>query len=240
MVPSLTIAITTAPRPVCYLGATLEALDAASDRLSVRPDVHIFAEPGAVLPVGSDRPRAFHLNSERRGNWHNWRQAAKFLVEETDSQLLMTMEDDVLLAQSALVRVVDASRRPRHEGFGYFSLYVSGHHQRALPPPGREPEPVLKSFQRVWGACAWVFSRESLMRTLDHPIAAVWTGEKNVTNDPQLANGVDIAVGMILQDLGLPTYYFHPATAQHIGEHSTVGNDEGLTNHRRAAAAIDY
>jgi len=224
-VPSLlvSVGVTTAPRPANYLSRTLATL------LPQTQGVHIFAEPDSELP--DDEPGCYvHQSQYRLGNWHNWKQMCEWLLNHTATPFILTAEDDVIFSANAVADAVGfaaAQSRP----LGFVSLYTSGRYSRltAGKPPARfQPLRV----PRLWGACAWLFPRESLQRILDHPLCRNWAG---TTPGASQADGVDIAVGKILLNLQLPAYFATPSLAQHTGEHSAVGNNQGLTAGRTAS-----
>lgn len=222
--------ITTAPRQSCYLKQTLETL------LPQTGSAHIFAEPGSTLPLPNPDIHV-HQNAVRLGNWHNWLRMCHWLLENTPEPFILTAEDDVTFAEDAVPIAVEFIKYKHPAGF--VSLYTSGKYAKLTADNPAIGIRQLK-ISRLWGACAWLFQRKSLARIVSHPLARSWQGndhDKTII-DRANANGVDIAVGKILNDLKLSMYFAVPSLAEHIGEHSTVGNNEGLTIGRRALGFV--
>src|SRR6185503_4160137 len=83
-------------------------------------EIHVFQEPGTGIVPGPGV--VVHTNLRRLGMWHNWRQAAEYLLTQSDASFLLVCEDDLQLCPAAfelLASVLD----PLPPGFGLASLY---------------------------------------------------------------------------------------------------------------------
>lgn len=122
----LVIGITTAPRRPNYLQQTLRTVQFAVTQRAA--DIHIFAEPlSEPLPIPC---ATYHANPKRLGNWHNWLATAKWLLNNTDADHIITMEDDVLLTPLALLKADMAMEEFGDKQIGLLSLYTCGAYQR--------------------------------------------------------------------------------------------------------------
>ena len=245
--PNILTGITTAPRPETdYLAQTIASFIATHGWTPFRYQLKFYAEPGsqfsAYLPLCD-----WYENELRLGNWLNWKSAAEQLLSSArDSWMthILICEDDIVFAKNTFERLnVLLPQVEMYGNFGYLSLYTSGTHHRRVrrqtamtamaKKVGDEGNfAVMEDVQRLWGACAMVFSVESLEKILDTRAVRNWTGLK--TDPPGMPAGRDIVINEAARERGLHSWFMRPSCVQHIGVISTIGNNEGLTSGRRA------
>lgn len=220
------VAVTTAPRRNCTL---IECAD--SIRLAGWEPT-IFAEPGSTKTQFNTIE-----NESRKGVWHNWLNAARYALESTSANTIMTVQDDSLFHPDS--KAFAESILWPAKGVGYVSLYTPSHYSARY---GNAPGVIRVRTSSMWGACALIFSRKSLTSIVNHSVAKSWLGVAPRTNkavvmkrrqdNPHTIANSDTAIGAIVNSLGLSTYYVSPSPVRHIAEHSTIahGGNKGRRN----------
>ena len=226
------VAITTAPRQDCTLNKCVE---------SVRQcgwEPVIFAEPGSTV-VDCETV----WNSERKGVWHNWRQASEWCLAR-NTEFVMTVQDDALFHPESR-SFANAVLWP-HPDAGYLSLYTPQHYQQWSDGRPRPPGIYEVSTNSVWGAMALIFRPSVLRQLLDHPRAKTWLGAKpsrkkgesssafaarcesmrqSRLEDPAKIQNSDTAIGIILRKcLGKKLMYVSPSPVDHFAKFSSIGH----------------
>jgi len=211
---SLAIAMQVAPRREVTVGATMTSLRTAG---FVEP-LHVFAEPGAAVPDGSNV--LVHQNAENQGAFQNWRQAASFLLTTTAANWLLICQDDVQFAKRT--RSVLDQFLQTNPVAGFISLYTS----RAMVPSAVRNQPRLVPGWReaslhnngFIGAQALCFPRESLQQLVEHDRFRRHNSHRKI----------DVIVARVLQEgLHLPLWVHVPSLADHSGaSNSTLGRDK--------------
>jgi hypothetical protein len=131
---------------------------------------------------------------------------------------ILTCEDDIALESHAVSMGLEfLTTHPDgllslYTAERYLSEHAAGIHQLRVKP--------------LHGACAWLWPRDVLCRVLEHPLIEAWTGNtiSNKPSPPETWDGVDTVVGLILNDLEIPTYFPFPSLCQHLGEVSSLPN----------------
>jgi hypothetical protein len=240
-------AVITAPRSVSYLAQTAQSLVVAgAERL------HVFAEPATDLQplhhvVGC--PISLVQRSTRRGNFRNWMEAARHMLE-LDNEYILMCEDDVLFGRTSIGDGLAACSMLVNVGF--VSLYTPTHYQRlwrvldangkwtgkeyeskataqshatgggrTVVPRDFETGVYAHKFKSLYGALGLLFHRDMLARVVDHDIAKFWKDRYRQLPSEKLAC-VDTCIGEIMQVLQKDCYFFNPSRAQHIGEISSL------------------
>lgn len=216
--------VTTAPRKDCTLTTCIHHIRQAG----WEPLIH--AEPGSTQ---TDAKTVW--NEYRKGLWCNWLSAAEYALQETDADIILSMQDDVRLHPLSRAYVEHAAWPTKSTGF--ISLYTPKHYSikmRRLAPPGV----IRVNTQSLWGACALAFPRKALQRLLRTPTVLNWLGAKPRSGDesiydkrredPTLIANSDTAIGKACNLLGLEMYFCNPSLSDHIAEHSTVGHGGNL------------
>jgi len=225
----LVIGMNAAPRKTSYLAETLRSI-----RSQVDADVHIFYEPETKLPKPLPDFCHCHGNPERLGNFFNWINMARWLLDHTTSKWIMTVEDDVVFAKDAIPFALEICADYEPDDCGFFSLYKSARFNHAFRGTDGPLFQILPNVQ-PWGSCAWLFRRESVAPMLRHPIIRDWRGttpERGLRDDT--VDGIDIVVAVAYQAMSRKLFLFSPSLVQHIGADSAVGNNQGLTFGRTA------
>ena len=227
-----TVMVTTAPRRDCTL---LECVDSIR-RAGWEP--RVFAEPG------STKTDAWTFeNPSRKGVWHNWRDSASWCLRHTDSQYILTVQDDSLFHRDSRTFAESALWPARNAAF--VSLYTPKHYTinglREYRPAGINR---IKT-RSLWGACALIWDRRVLEAVIYHRIARGWVGaarnnkqRREFQKRPKwkVANS-DTAIGKICNDLKRPMFFVDPSPVSHIARHSSIGHggNDGRRNCYRCA-----
>ena len=234
-------AITTAPRPDPTIDQCVNSLIVAGF------DPVIFAEPES-----SEVSNALTIRHEKKlGVWHNWLYSCKYALENSDADVIMTVQDDALFhpdSFSYAEKVLWPS-----EDAGFVSLYTPKHYtikkNKELRPVG-----INRIYtQALWGSCAMIWDRRVLEAVINTDRAKNWIGvhPKKKTkerkeeilqkrrDDPSLINNSDYAIGDIVRRLGRSMWYVDPSAVSHISEHSTI-NHGGNTGRRNCWRCSDW
>ena len=237
------VAVTTAPREIPTITSCLESLVVAGF------NPYIFAEPdtnGLDLTTYGER---VIQNEERKGVWRNWTHSARYAIENSDADVIMTVQDDSLFhpdsktfAESILWPAKDV---------GFVSLYTPKHYsfrpkdKHELRAPG-----VNRIYTRsLWGACALVWPRKVLEEVLQDDIIYTWLGAPTRTksiwekkkeerrNDPTQIQNSDTAIGKIMNKMKRSMYFVDPSPVNHFATTSTTGHggNRGRRNCHRCA-----
>ena len=83
----------------------------------------------------------------------------------------------------------------------------------------------------VWGAVAFVFSRDALKAFISSPIVF---DHRELPDDQGLIE-IDVLIGKVAVALDIPIYYPSPSLVQHIGTISTLWDTARAVNGRRAS-----
>jgi hypothetical protein len=214
---SLAIAMTTAPRRQPTLERALVSLRKAG----FREDVHLFVEPGTPLRLDDERTRV-HENSSTRGCFGNWRHALKQLLSCTRARWLLVVQDDAIWSPGSADVLRDEMLSRQKMRTGFLSPYVTA-------------KDVLEEFDEGWNECraGWLFwgalsfcmKRDVAEELLQHSRFVSHQGTQQV----------DAVVAASMLDLGFPSFVHVPSLVDHIGETSTLREDDfaaGLRGYR--------
>jgi hypothetical protein len=226
------VAVTTAPRKDATVNMCLESLSLAG----FRP--YIFSEPGDTgidLDTYGDK---LITHKERQGVWRNWIYSAKYAIENSSSEIIMTVQDDALFHPDSKT-FAESILWPSSD-VGFVSLYTPKHYsfkhddKAELKPPG-----VNKIITRsLWGSLALIWPRDVLQEVLCDPMINQWLGvpsrkkslwnEKKETrkkNPSQIQNS-DTAIGKIMNKMKRSMYFVDPSAVTHIAENSAIGHGD--------------
>jgi hypothetical protein len=227
-------AVTTAPRPEPTIEQCVNSLIVAGF------DPVIFAEPDSHEVSNALTIR----NETKRGVWHNWLYSCKYALDNSDADIIMTVQDDSLFHPDSL-SYAEKILWPREDA-GFVSLYTPKHYtikrNKEIRPAG-----VNRIFTRsLWGSCAVIWDRRVLEAVINTDRAKNWIGvhpkkktkkEKEEIlqrrrDNPHLINNSDYAIGDILRRMGRSFWYVDPSPVSHISEHSTInhGGNKGRRN----------
>lgn len=224
------VAVTAAPREGCTLKRCLASLR------SCGWDPVVFAEPGSTQTNATTI-----WNEQKLGAWHNFLSSVSWTLDNTDANVILTVQDDSLFHPDSREFVESLLWPTRNTGF--ISLYTAKHYSHG--------NPGLKkmNFKYLWGACALVWPREILEELLESSITKNWLGAKprsrrsevfeHRRQNPHLIANVDTAIGHILVDMQADMYFVDPSPVQHIAKHSTLGHG-GNHGRRNAGRPADH
>jgi hypothetical protein len=224
------VVVTTAPRAKSTIEQCI-----ASIRLNGWEPV-VFAEPGSP-----DVDCLTFTNSQRLGVWHNWLQSCRWALENTDAELILTVQDDSVLHHESR-EYVEAIDWPERAAF--VSLYTPKHYGNGAGGLKR-----VKT-RSMWGACALVWRRNVLEQVISHKIARNWLGvpprgriarqvmAKRRDNTALVQNS-DTAIGRIVNAMRLDMYFVDPSPVTHVAEFSSI-NHGGNRGKRNCGSCADH
>jgi hypothetical protein len=216
---SLAIAMTTAPRRSPTLSRALLSLRDAG----FCEDVHLFAEPGMSDQLLRLDERTFvHENASRRGCFGNWKHALEHLMSHAVARWLLVVQDDAiwLPGSASKLRVEMLARQESRTGF--LSPYVTA---KDVPMEFVDGWNECCAGWHFWGALAFCMKRVAAEDLLRHP--------RFVSH--RETQQVDAVVAASMLDLGHPSFVYVPSLVDHIGETSTLRDDDfaaGLRGYR--------
>ncbi len=206
----LAIAMITAPRSVRTVDGSL----AAVRRGGFSQTIDVFAEPDADL---APQPGVtIHANPARLGAWRNWRQAGRWLLENSTAPFVLICEDDIRLSADAALGLQHAIDTLPPADWGFASLYTPQWNLRQhVPRPGWQAVDLRDG---GWGALALCFTRDSLAELL---------ASTEPQSEQSTANA-DILAGVVFGALGRRCYFHLPSLCLHAGDGiSTLGHEHG-------------
>jgi hypothetical protein len=226
------VAVTTAPRKDCTLIKCLESI------ANCGWSPVVFAEP--------DSTQTNHetiTNPQRLGVWHNWLASCRAGVA-SGADYVLTAQDDSLFHPDSrdFIESIDWPERA-----AFVSLYTPKHYTVAKNKTLRPCGVRRVQTRSLWGACAFVWRRETLASVIDHRIAKAWAGarpksgnkaviQRRRDNPHTIANS-DTAIGKICNAMGLGMWFVDPSPVDHIARYSTIGHggNDGRRNAYRIA-----
>ena len=231
------VAVTTAPRSRCTLKRSLQSMEIAGF------DPFVFAEPGSTKVPGY--PTIPH--EEKKGIWHNWLYSCQYAIDNSDAEVIMTVQDDSLFHPDS--KAFAESILWPSEQTGFVSLYTPKHYSLMPRSKSKRRDVGVNRIRTksLWGACALIWPREVLSRVLEHKTTKEWIGAPTKTRnskvmqrrkeDPSLVANSDTAIGKIMNSMGRHMFFVDPSPVQHIAEISTIshGGNTGRRNCLRCA-----
>jgi len=234
------VAVTTAPRKTPTVNQCLESLTLAG----FRP--YIFAEPETQIDdTYKDR---LILNQERYGVWHNFISSAKYAIENSNAEIIMTVQDDTLFHPDSK-SFTESILWPAKD-VGFVSLYTPKHYSiSADKHEDMRPEGVNRVRpQSFWGNLALVWPRKVLEELLSMPMVDTWVGLRSKGNSwpqikqkrmdhPHLIQNSDTAIGRLINKMQRSMYFLDPSPVNHFAKTSTTGHggNQGRRNCGRCA-----
>ncbi len=203
------VGVTTAPRPKPTIDACLDSLIQAgweSPRLFVDSAVTI-AERFHHLPVT--------FRETKLGAWPNYYMAiVELLMREPNADAFMLVQDDIIFDHRHHMREYLEEILWPADPIGAVSLYCS----KAYTQPRAGWHAMNETW--VWGALAFVFSRESAKRFVTD------RGVVDHRSDPgEGLIQIDMQIGIWARRQSLPIYFPTPSLVQHIGDSSSIWLD---------------
>ena len=234
------VAVTTAPRENCTLQKSLQSMEIAGF------DPVVFAEPGSTAVQDSNGYKVIE-NARKKGIWHNWLHSCRWALDNSDAEVIMTVQDDALFHPDS--KTFAESILWPSEYTGFVSLYTPKHYslQPHFKTKRRDTGVNRIRTKSLWGACALIWPREVLARVIEHKVVKNWIGAPTRTKnskvmqkrkeDPSLVANSDTAIGKIMNSMGRYMFFVDPSPVQHISQSSTIahGDNTGRRNCMRCA-----
>lgn len=238
------VAVTTAPRREPTLSVCLESL------LIAGWNPYIFAEPGDYPSLKGEYKDRTIKHETKKGVWWNWIESCRWCLNNTDAEVIMTVQDDSLFHPDSKI-LAEKFMWPR-EDVGFMSLYTPKHYSKKMHLKSRPDRPIglnRIATKSLWGACALIWPRKVLEQVMEHDLIEGWLGSRTKTNtlwekkkeerrkDPSQIQNSDTAIGGILNRLNRSMWFFDPSPVQHIARYSAInhGGNEGRRNCGRCA-----
>ena len=229
--------VTTAPRTDCTLQKSIDSMIIAGF------DPVIFAEPESTKVKSCVTIK----NKEKMGVWYNWIQSCEYALEQTDANVIMTVQDDSLFHPDCK-SFAEKILWPKEDA-GFVSLYTPKHY--SVVPHFKTKQRdigVNRVYTRsLWGACALIWPREILEAVMEHDITKNWLGaptksrSKSVMDKRRanrtLVQNSDTAIGKIMNRMKRSMWFVDPSPVEHIAQYSAVahGGNKGRRNCMRCA-----
>jgi len=212
------VVVATAPRKKPKLKTTVQSLKVAGWE-----DPIVFAEPDS--PVCDAET---HVSEKRLGVFHNWMRGARHALE-SGADVIMTVQDDVWFSPDSKW-FAESCLWPKDCGF--LSLYTPLHY--SIVQGKMKPWGINRIFTKsLWGAMAMIWHPDVLDKIVNGDKAKDWIGRRSTMkpseiryklNNPEEVRNVDTFLGYCVRDMGRDMCFVNPSFAQHIGEHSSIGN----------------
>lgn len=185
--------------------------------------LHAFVEPEAHVHIPAVKRWNINLlqNEERRQCYGNFRHGLNWLLDNTDADWLMMLQDDCIWRQDGAERVYAAMADKKLAKAGMLSPYTSP----AMVPPAKRDEKMWEAKNEwcsarfhnnsFWGAVALIFPRASALK-LENDSQRF----RNHTHHRKL----DVVVGNAFRaELDMPIMVHVPSLCDHVGSWSTLG-----------------
>ena len=204
---SLTFAVTWCPRQTETLPLTAFTFD---------PDIrHIIYPDGHRLPWVMDEYEQRTLGNQA-GCFRHWYRVLTDLVNNTDSDYVGIIPDDVIFKEPILSKAIEPLQTDRD---GYAALYTpSGMVMRsARLRLGSGWCEIRGGWGKSWGGC-YVFRRSVAERIIKHPRTI------RHLNEYKRNQQIDAIVPEVMYQLGLRQWMHNPSLCNHVGMTSTIGH----------------
>lgn len=186
--------------------------------------LHCFTEPGAESHV--PRPEQWqielHKNKKRLGCFPNFRHSLKYLLDNTQSDWILMLQDDCIWRLDGAAIIQAAINDPELQEVGFLSPYTS----KAMVAKDKQKTEKYWAERNAWldctfynrafwGAVAMLFPRKSAERM---------ENESQRYRNHNHHRKLDVVVGnAIRRELELPIKVHVPSICDHIGSWSTLG-----------------
>ena len=204
---SLGVAITSAPRVVPTLVATVDSMRTAG----FTQPIELFIDGQVSVPL--DDMIRINPSSVRLGEIKNWVRASRFMLSK-GYEFVLICQDDVQFCLHAYTTLETGILRFKGERLGLISLYtpranVLGRDFRKMDEGWHRFTPS----RNTWGALAWCFPKRVL-----ETLTAMPDFEQAASREELL----DRLVCGILSTMRIVCFQHIPSLAKHIGQTSTL------------------
>jgi len=235
-------AVTTAPRRVPTVKTCTESLVVAGF------EPFLFAEPDTIL---SDADNEFVIrHKEKKGVWHNWLYSARYALDNSDANIILTVQDDSLFHPDSKTFLENHILWP-DTNVGFVSLYTPKHY--SIKP---NKKTMMRDYgvnrvitRSMWGACALAWPRKVLEEVIELDFSQKWLGARTKTAsvwerkkaeriaEPWRIQNSDTAIGKIMNLMGRTMWFCDPSPVQHFATTSAIshGGNKGRRNCGRCA-----
>ena len=185
-----------------------------------------------------------HSEEGKFGNFGNWIQTARDILENTTAEVIMICEDDILIAPN-IRHFVEEQLWPSTD-CGVVSLYCPAMTQYRTTVRGlnetriklREP---MGSMENLVGALALLFLPAVLRSIVYDDSVHGWRGSHSQSRDSRTKlwerKAIDTWIGRTILKLGYKAYHFYPSLVEHAGDVSSMGHS-GNHNVRSARSFV--
>lgn len=239
-----TAVVTTAPRRDPTLSSCLDSM------LIAGWNFQVFAEPGNYTFLNEEYRHKTIFHKERKGVWWNWIESCRWALENTDSNIIMTVQDDSVFHPDSK-SMVEQFMWPA-ENVGFISLYTPKHYSTKMHLKSRPERPLglnQIATKALWGSCALVWPRKVLEEVMQHELIEGWLGaplktksawkERQIqrAKEPWTIQNSDTAIGKIMNRMGRSMWFMDPSPVQHVAQYSAInhGGNKGRRNCGRCA-----
>ena len=239
------VAVTTAPRKDPTLQTCLDSILINGWR------PYIFGEPGEYK-LNNEYEENLIVHDTRKGVWWNWIESCRYALENSDADIIMTVQDDSLFHPNSR-EYVEKFMWPCPKT-GFISLYTPQHYSTRMHLKSRPQRPLglnRISTKALWGACALVWPRKVLEQVMEHELIEGWLGaplktksaweerKKKRREEPWTIQNSDTAIGKIMNWTGRSMWFMDPSPVQHIAKYSAT-NHGGNTGKRNCGRCAKY
>jgi hypothetical protein len=238
------VAVTTAPRKQPTLEICLESLQIAGW------NPYIFAEPGNYTGLDGIWKDRTIRHKKKKGVWWNWIESCRWTLENTDANVIMTVQDDSLFHPDSMA-IAEQFMWPA-KNTGFLSLYTPKHYSIRNHLKSKPERPLglnRITTKALWGACAMIWPREVLEMVMNHELIDGWLGaplktksawaerQQKRREEPWTIQNSDTAIGKIMNWTERSMWFVDPSPVQHIAKYSAInhGGNGGRRNCGRCA-----
>jgi len=210
------IAITTAPREIPTLNATIKALRGAG----YEDTIYIFAEPGS-MNIYAENVKIY-IHKERKGAFNNYDFVLNWFLTQEEDEIII-MQDDLIVCKNFLELLEN-----RTKNYGYYNLLTVAENpdvNEIVTNPGWNRCWIGRW---AWGAC-YLMQKQVIKRILQNDY---YINHKEGRSDGNKGEMIDGCISQSLKLMDLPMFYHNPSLTQHIGVSSTLNHEGILTGYK--------
>ncbi len=193
------IAVITAPREIQTINKCISSIWAAG----YHGAIHIFAE-SETKNVNHEN---VHRNKKKLGAFGNYNRALTWMIENTTSDEIVILNDDLLLHKDAF------KHTKVNFNYGYLCLFTV---EQDIPHIDRNQKGwiKIKTGINTWGA-GFLMKRETAKQLVEHPFY-----QERLITSPE--KGIDATVSETMLQMNKKMFVHNPSLSEHIGEKSSI------------------